>query len=68
MRVTQNDQESLKYALQFGPIATGICGTDESFISYQSGIFNKFDCCKELNHAVLIVGYGHDEQYNVGEC
>jgi C1A family cysteine protease len=50
---------SLLSALTFiGPIATGICGTDKSFMYYQSGVFSNSRCCTEQNHAVLVIGYG----------
>ena len=47
-----------EYVNTIGPISVGICGTDPRFIYYGGGIFNVPDCCVDLNHAVVIVGYG----------
>jgi cathepsin L len=66
INVTPFSQLSLMTSLALlGPVATGICGTDQAFLYYQSGIFTKQDCCHELNHAVLIVGYGHDDKLDL---
>lgn len=43
----------------------GICGTDTNFMYYESGVFDNVDCCHDQNHAVLIVGYDHDDELNV---
>lgn len=57
---------SLLSALTFiGPIATGICGTDKSFMYYQSGVFTNTRCCTEQNHAILVVGYGEIMHYEL---
>lgn len=47
-----------EYVNTVGPVSVGICGTDPYFIYYGGGIFNTPDCCLQLNHAVVIVGYG----------
>lgn len=39
-----------------GPVSVGINGNDIKL--YGGGIFDKPDCSKVLNHAVLAVGYG----------
>lgn len=43
---------------QYGPIAVGVCGRDKEFLFYRSGVFDLLTCCTELNHALVIVGYG----------
>lgn len=43
------------------PPYIGVCGTDMPFLFYSSGIFDYPDCCDSQNHALLIVGYGHDD-------
>ena len=48
-----------------GPVAVGLCATDKSFMFYAHGVYNAEDCCTAQNHAVLIVGYGHDEATNL---
>jgi len=62
-RVTpQNDQRALLRAVSSSPVAVGICGTDQGFVAYESGVFDSRDCCITQNHALLIVGYGHDKK------
>jgi hypothetical protein len=43
-------------------VSTSICGTERSFLYYHSGLFDLGSCCKTQNHAVVLVGFGHDEQ------
>ena len=56
--MASNDEEALRQFVSVGPVATGICGTDQRFMFYESGIFDVSDCCQTLNHAVMLVGYG----------
>merc|ERR1712012_578223 len=46
-----------------GPVSVGICAKSETFQKYTHGVFDDNTCCdwQNLNHAVLIVGYGTDE-------
>ena len=62
VRVASNDQSALERAVTLSPVAVGVCGTDQGFIYYESGVFDARDCCTTQNHALLIVGYGHDSQ------
>ena len=41
------------------PIASNINGFNKDFQFYSEGIYNR-NCDINLNHIVLIVGYGHD--------
>lgn len=43
-----------------GPIAVAIHGTLETLYSYSSGVYNDEQCSQNLDHAVLLVGYGTD--------
>ncbi|KAL7054506.1 hypothetical protein AAHC03_026011 [Spirometra sp. Aus1] len=60
--VDSGDEEKLRRALYFhGPISIAIDAGRESFMSYHSGIYDDPNCqsaADELNHAVLLVGYG----------
>lgn len=58
----QNHNETILEAtiIKFGPVSAGIDATrDLQF--YKSGIFSDATCSSsELNHAILVVGYGED--------
>jgi len=58
------DEESLRQAVgNIGPISVAIDATHPSFMSYRSGVYVEPDCGNtlfSLDHAVLVVGYGHD--------
>ena len=61
----------LKATLQQQPVSAAITANNKYIHSYKSGIIDTSDCnakmivdgenVNPLNHAVLIVGYGHDE-------
>eukprot|EP00596_Hydrurales_sp_CCMP1899_P002448 CAMPEP_0119054826 /NCGR_PEP_ID=MMETSP1177-20130426/75340_1 /TAXON_ID=2985 /ORGANISM="Ochromonas sp, Strain CCMP1899" /LENGTH=282 /DNA_ID=CAMNT_0007035215 /DNA_START=1150 /DNA_END=1998 /DNA_ORIENTATION=+ len=59
-RLLSNNQQQLQQYVSMAPVAVGICGTDKSFMYYAKGVYNAASCCSVQNHAVLIVGYGHD--------
>ena len=61
VRLPPNNIDLIKQFLQVGPVATGICGTNSSFLYYTGGIYDPLACCQTQNHAVLIVGHGMDE-------
>jgi len=65
VNLPSGDEEKLKEAVaKYGPISVGI-HADLAFEWYENGVFyhkrcpNKLD---DLNHGVLVVGYGHDEK------
>jgi C1A family cysteine protease len=58
--VTPNDQISLKVAVTQQPVAIAIEADSRYFQFYQTGILTSSDCGTELDHGVLIVGYGEE--------
>lgn len=59
------DEQALMTAVAtIGPISVAIDATKPSFMSYRSGVYIEPYCgntLRALDHAVLVVGYGHDE-------
>ncbi|KAK7082404.1 hypothetical protein SK128_002755 [Halocaridina rubra] len=57
--IPQGDEEALKKAVGIhGPISVAIIVT-EDFINYKSGVYYNENCNNEhINHGVLLVGYG----------
>jgi C1A family cysteine protease len=58
--VKQNDQISLKVAVSKQPISVAIEADTRYFQSYSSGVLTSSNCGTELDHGVLIVGYGEE--------
>ena len=58
--VKPNDQISLKGAVAIQPVSVALSADTRYFQSYTGGILDAVACYTELNHGVLIVGYGVD--------
>ncbi|KAK7409944.1 hypothetical protein VNO78_00368 [Psophocarpus tetragonolobus] len=56
--VPPSEEELLK-AVASQPVSVGICGSERAFQLYSKGIFTG-PCSTNLDHAVLIVGYGSE--------
>jgi C1A family cysteine protease len=56
--VKPNDQNSLKAAVTQQPVAIAIEADTRYFQSYSSGVLTSSSCGTNLDHGVLIVGYG----------
>jgi hypothetical protein len=54
--------DQLKGAVsQVGPISIGVGAGNDAWFHYTSGIIDSIDICKpNLDHAVLLVGYGSE--------
>jgi len=65
--IRRNDENALKSAIATqGPVAVGIQANLTDFQFYKHGVYNNHQCTeKEIDHAVLAVGYGVDngEEY-----
>jgi KDEL-tailed cysteine endopeptidase len=59
--VIKNNETALKSASAINPVSVAIQANKRSFQMYQSGIYNDLDCGTELDHGVLVIGYGYDE-------
>ena len=56
--VSSKNQLALKEAVSIGPVSVAIDADTRYFQSYSKGILDLSDCNTNLNHGVLIIGYG----------
>jgi C1A family cysteine protease len=61
--VTHNEN-SLGAAVDIGPVSVAIEADQAAFQMYKSGVFDA-PCGTNLDHGVLVVGYGHDTTSNL---
>ena len=59
--VQQNNETILANAVFKQPISVAIQANSQSFQFYGGGIYNDPNCGYDLDHGVLIVGYGYDK-------
>ncbi|NXK43615.1 CATS protein, partial [Piprites chloris] len=59
MELPPGDEAALRDAVATaGPVAVAIDATRPSFFLYSAGVYDDPQCTHEVNHAVLVVGYG----------
>ena len=58
--VPPNNQVTLKAAVAVGPVSIAIVADTSVFQSYSSGVITSSKCGTNLDHGVLIVGYGEE--------
>uniref|UniRef100_A0A671VJ40 Cathepsin S n=1 Tax=Sparus aurata TaxID=8175 RepID=A0A671VJ40_SPAAU len=59
IRLPEGDEEALKQALgTIGPISVAVDSSRLEFIFYKRGVYSDAYCTKNLDHAMLAVGYG----------
>ena len=57
------NEKGLMAALQSGPVSVGIYAEPGSPLqTYRSGVIDHSGCPTQNDHAVLLVGYGHDSK------
>jgi cathepsin L len=61
--VDPSDDAIIK-ALQNGPVSVALEADKSAFQAYAGGVLDSFFCGKQLDHGVLIVGYGTDSDSN----
>jgi len=59
--IPPNNETYLKHAVSQQPISIAIQANLPSFQFYSRGIYNDSDCGGDLDHGVLLVGYGMDD-------
>lgn len=59
--VPANNQQSLKAAVAVGPVSIAIEADTMYFQSYSEGVLTDSKCGTNLDHGVLIVGYGEEK-------
>ena len=63
--VPANNQLALKEAVSFGPVSIAIEADTRIFQSYSSGVITSSSCGTDLDHGVLIVGYGTEPETQI---
>lgn len=58
--IPENDEVSLKKAAAHQPISVAIEADQKAFQLYLGGVFSDDTCGTELDHGVLVAGYGED--------
>uniref|UniRef100_A0A8D8SGW1 Cathepsin L n=1 Tax=Cacopsylla melanoneura TaxID=428564 RepID=A0A8D8SGW1_9HEMI len=61
--ITEGDEDALKSAVStVGPVSVAIDASHHSFQQYKGGLYSEPACStSDLDHAVLVVGYGTDD-------
>jgi len=56
--VTPNNEQNLKEAVALGPVSVAIEADTKTFQLYTGGVITSSDCGTNLDHGVLVAGYG----------
>ncbi len=66
--VPKYDEVALKKAVAHQPVSVAIEADLRAFQLYSGGVFDDLSCGTELNHGVLIVGYGMEPPVNASSA
>ena len=58
--IKKNNEKQLERFVEKQPVSVAIQANSQSFQLYKKGIYDDPTCGKELDHGVLLIGYGHD--------
>ena len=61
-QITPDNTEQLLNAVSYGPVSVAIEADKHAFQFYSRGVFHSTSCGSDLDHGVLIVGYGTDPE------
>ena len=59
-----NDPVSLMNAVAKQPVSIAVAASSSTYYFYKSGVINSSACGTSINHAVTLIGYGHDTASN----
>ena len=60
--IENNNETLLKRVVAKQPVSVAIQANKRSFQLYQSGIYSDLECGTDLDHGVLVVGYGEENE------
>ena len=58
VRIDEHDNHHIMRALEHAVVPSAVDASDLSF--YSSGVYDNKECRSDINHAIVIVGYGQD--------
>jgi len=58
--IPSGNETAMGYAVAVQPLSIAIEADQDVFQNYKSGVLSSSECGTQLDHGVLIVGYGHD--------
>eukprot|EP00347_Sterkiella_histriomuscorum_P021375 403334193 len=59
-KIPQNDTQSLLEAVAKQPVSIAMYASGDEFYYYKTGVLDVDECSVKVNHALVLVGYGHD--------
>jgi len=62
--IKPNNEHILKKTVSLQPVSVAIQANKRSFQFYKSGVYSDLECGTQLDHGVLVVGYGYDNFYD----